>query len=290
MDRNGTYLATSEKVYNLILDPNQINKDSANYLETTVTALVDVFGYDREEILSAINENPSSYYVKFRRQLSAEEKEAFEAKAKEVNKQYIDSGSRKRVQGVWFEDEYKRVYPYGSVACNVVGFSFDNGKQGSGGIEQFYNDQLIGTNGREYGYLDAESNMEKVIKSAENGNTIVSTIDTNIQKIVEKYIDEWMNGIGSKTAAVLVMNPNNGEILAMASNRRYDLNDPRNLGAMYTQEQIDAMTEEQRSEAWNQMWRNFCVSDSFEPGSPAKPLTVAAALEEGDRPPGDLCL
>ena len=86
----------------------------------------------------------------------------------------------------------------------------------SGGIEQFYNDQLIGTNGREYGYLDAESNMEKVIKSAENGNTIVSTIDTNIQKIVEKYIDEWMNGIGSKTAAVLVMNPNNGEILAMA--------------------------------------------------------------------------
>ena len=77
------------------------------------------------------------------------------------------------------------------------------------------------------------------------------------------------------------MNPNNGEILAMASNRRYDLNDPRNLGAMYTQEQIDAMTEEQKSEAWNQMWRNFCVSDSFEPGSPAKPLTVAAALEEG---------
>ena len=281
VDRNGTYLATSEKVYNLILDPNQINKDSANYLETTVTALVDVFGYDREEILSAINENPSSYYVKFRRQLSAEEKEAFEAKAKEVNKQYIDSGSRKRVQGVWFEDEYKRVYPYGSVACNVVGFSFDNGKQGSGGIEQFYNDQLIGTNGREYGYLDAESNMEKVIKSAENGNTIVSTIDTNIQKIVEKYIDEWMNGIGSKTAAVLVMNPNNGEILAMASNRRYDLNDPRNLGAMYTQEQIDAMTEEQKSEAWNQMWRNFCVNDTYEPGSPAKPMTVAAGLEEG---------
>ena len=99
VDRNGTYLATSEKVYNLILDPNQINKDSANYLETTVTALVDVFGYDREEILSAINENPNSYYVKFRRQLSAEEKEAFEAKAKEVNKQYIDSRSRKRGPG-----------------------------------------------------------------------------------------------------------------------------------------------------------------------------------------------
>ena len=172
-------------------------------------------------------------------------------------------------------------YPYGSLACNVVGFSFDNGKQGSGGIEQYYNEELIGTNGREYGYLDDESNMEKVIKSAENGNTVVSTIDVNIQKIVEKYIDEWMGGIGSQTAAVIVMNPNNGEILAMSSNRRFDLNDPRNLSAMYTQEQVEAMSEEEKSEAWNQLWRNYCVSDSFEPGSPAKALTVAACLEEG---------
>lgn len=281
VDRNGTYLATSEKVYNLILDPNQINSDAENYLETTVAALCEVYGYDRADILKKIEENPKSYYVKYARQLSAEEKEAFEARAKEINAENIKAGVKYRVKGVWFEDEYRRLYPYGSLACNVVGFSYDNGKQGSGGIEQYYNDQLIGTNGREYGYLDSESNMEKVIKSAENGNTIVSTIDANIQKIVEKYIDEWMDGIGSQTAAVLVMNPNNGEILAMASNRRFDLNDPRNLSAMYTQEEIDAMTEEEKTNAWNQMWRNFCVSDSYEPGSPAKPLTVAACLEEG---------
>lgn len=281
VDRNGTYLATSERVYNLILDPNQINEDAENFLEPTVSALCEVFGYDREEVLNAINSNPKSYYVKFARQLSLDDKETFEAKKKELNEQYYDARSKKRVKGVWFEDEYRRIYPYGSLACNVIGFSFDNGKQGSGGIEQYYNEELIGTNGREYGYLDDESNMERVIKSAENGNTIVSTIDTNIQKIVEKYIDEWMNGIGSQTAAVLVMNPNNGEILAMASNRRFDLNDPRNLSSMYTQEQIDAMTEEEKTDAWNQMWRNFCVSDSYEPGSPSKPLTVAACLEEG---------
>jgi len=281
VDRNGTYLATSEKVYNLILDPNQINRDTANYLEPTVSALGEIFGYSREELLETINANPKSYYVKYAKQLSADDKEAFEARAKELNEAYSKAGSKNRVKGVWFEDEYKRIYPYGSLACNVVGFSFDNGKQGSGGIEQYYNDQLIGNNGREYGYLDSESNMEKVIKSAENGNTIVSTIDANIQKITEKYIDEWMNGIGSQTAAVLVMNPNNGEILAMASNRRFDLNDPRNLSTMYTEEEINAMTEEEKNDAWNKMWRNFCVSDSYEPGSPSKPLTVAACLEEG---------
>lgn len=281
VDRNGTYLATSEKVYNLIIDPNQINKAAAKYLEPTVDLLCEVFGYDRATIMDVIEKNKESYYVKYEKQLSADKKEEFETRAKEINKQFSDQDSSKRVKGVWFEDEYKRFYPYGSLACNVIGFAFDNGKQGSGGIEQYYNDELIGNNGREYGYLDSESNMEKVIKSPENGHTIVSTIDANIQKIVEKYIDEWMAGIGSQTAAVLVMNPNNGEILAMSSNRRYDLNNPRDLSLSYTEEEIAAMTETEKSEAWNQMWRNYVVSDTFEPGSPAKPLTVAACLEEG---------
>ena len=281
VDRNGTYLATSEKVYNLILDPNQINKAPEKYLEPTVQALCEVFGYDRQTVLDTISKNSESYYVKFARQLSVDEKEAFEELANEMNKKFTDERKSSRVKGVWFEHEYRRFYPYGALACNVVGFSFDNGKQGSGGIEQYYNSELIGINGREYGYLDSESNMEKIIKSAENGHTIVSTIDTNIQKTVEKYIDEWMNGIGSETASVLVMNPNNGEILAMASNRRFDLNDPRNLSSMYSEAEIAAMTESEKTEAWNKMWRNFAVSDSYEPGSPAKPLTVAACLEEG---------
>lgn len=281
VDRNGTYLATSERVYNLILDPNQINKDADHYLEPTVSALCEIFGYDRSELLKVITENEASYYVPYEKQLPMEKKEAFEAKAKEMNEQFSAEKNKNRVKGVWFEDEYRRLYPYGSLACNVVGFSFDNGKQGSGGIEQYYNDQLIGTNGREYGYLDDESNMERVIKSAENGNTVVSTIDANIQKIVEKYIDDWMTRVGSQTAAVLVMNPQNGEILGMGSNRRFDLNDPRNLSMMYTEEQLASMTESEKMDAWNRMWRNYCVSDTFEPGSPSKPLTVAACLEEG---------
>ena len=283
VDRNGTYLATSEKVYSLILDPNQINQDKENYLEPTVSAICEVFGYDRADILATISANENSYYVPYEKQISADKKEEFETKKKELNDAYAKSkeDSGKKIKGVWFEDEYRRFYPYNTLACNVVGFSYDNGKQGSGGIEQYYNDQLTGTNGREYGYLDDEANMEKVIKSAENGNTIVSTIDVNIQRIVEKYIDEWMSGIGSKTAAVIAMDPRNGEILAMSSNRRFDLNNPRDLSYAYSQEEIAAMTDEGRMDAWNQMWRNFCVNDTYEPGSPAKPMTVAAGLEEG---------
>lgn len=80
-----------------------------------------------------------------------------------------------------------------------------------------------------------------------------------------------MSGIGSKTAAVIAMDPRNGEILAMSSNRRFDLNNPRDLSSAYSQEEIAAMTDEGRMDAWNQMWRNYCVNDTYEPGSPAKP-------------------
>ena len=283
VDRNGTYLATSEKVYNLILDPNQINQDKDNYLEPTVSALCEVFGYDRADLMTVISANENSYYVPYEKQISADKKEEFEAKKKELNDAYAKSkdDSGKKVKGVWFEDEYRRFYPYNTLACNVIGFSYDNGKQGSGGIEQYYNDQLTGTNGREYGYLDDEANMEKVIKSAENGNTIVSTIDVNIQRIVEKYIDEWMSGIGSKTAAVIAMDPRNGEILAMSSNRRFDLNNPRDLSAVYTKDEIKAMNDVETVEALNGMWRNFCVTDAYEPGSVVKPIVMASALEKG---------
>ena len=141
--------------------------------------------------------------------------------AKETNEAYRksdnDAEAKKRVKGIWFEDEYKRIYPYNSLACNVIGFTSSDGSVGTGGIEQYYNSSLIGVNGREYGYLDQDSNLEGVVKPASNGNTVVSTIDVNIQNIVQKYIDEWQTNVGSKVTAAIVMNPNNGEILAMGT-------------------------------------------------------------------------
>lgn len=314
VDRNGTYLATTEKVYNLIIDPKQIMSDPEDYLEATVTALVTQFGYDAQTMRSLITENPGKAYVRYARQLPYDQKEAFETYQTETNKANSETGSTIRVRGVWFEDEYKRIYPYSSLACNVIGFATSDGISGTGGIEQSYNDALIGANGREYGYLNDDSNLEKVIKSATNGNTVVSTIDVNIQNIVEKYIKDWQERMGSDRIGVVVMDPNNGDVLAMASDSIFDLNNPRDLNGRYTEEEIrelgmqEAMetynrqhrdepriTIEQVSShytseeimsfgqqvAWNQVWRNYCISDTYEPGSPSKIFTVATGMEEG---------
>ena len=103
---------------------------------------------------------------------------------------------------------------------------------------------------QEYGYLNDDSNLERVVKPAKNGETLELTIDANIQKICQKYIDEWQAGIGSKVAAVIVMDPNTAEILAMDTNIRYDLNDPYNMDRYYTQEEQAAMDEKTKADAW----------------------------------------
>ena len=318
VDRNGTYVAKSEKVYNLIIDPTQIMHDKEHYLEPTIDALVQTFGFDAGELRTLIEDRAESPYVRYSkgRQLSYDQKSAFEQLEKDTNKAFReskdDNESKKRVRGIWFEDEYRRIYPYGSMGCNVIGFSSGDGSTGTGGIEQFYNDQLTGTNGREYGYLDENANLEGVVKPAVNGRTVVSTIDVNIQNILQKYIDEWQTTVGSNITAAIVMNPNNGEILAMGSTNNFDLNNPRELtgytedellqlgkkeavavykrendGAKITEDEVlDHYSREDvisygTQVAWNQTWRNFCVSDTYEPGSPSKIFTVAAGLEEG---------
>lgn len=312
LDRNGTYLATSEKVYNLILDPKQIMSDPDAYLEPTINALTECFGYDRTEITNLLQEKKDKQYIRYAKQLTYDDKDKFEKykkdKAEELKK------ARKDIKGIWFEDEYKRVYPYNSLASKVVGFANGDGMDGTGGIEQYYNTTLMGVNGREYGYLNDDSNLERVIKPASNGNTVVSTVDVNVQKIVEKYIAEWEAQTGSKRVGVVVMDPNNGEVLAMADDKTFDLNNPRDLRPEFTTDALrqlgikEAMDDYKRKNkdaqpltpetvsqhysdeeiislgtqvAWNQTWRNFCISDGYEPGSTEKIFTVSAALEEG---------
>ncbi len=123
------------------------------------------------------------------------------------------------------------------MGCSVIGFASGDGSSGTSGIERYYNDELTGVNGREYGYLDENANLEGVIKPAQNGNTVVSTLDVNIQNIVQKYIDEWQTSVGSKMTAAIVMNPNNGEILAMGTCNTFDLNNPRTTEG-YTEEDL----------------------------------------------------
>jgi stage V sporulation protein D (sporulation-specific penicillin-binding protein) len=171
----------------------------------------------------------------------------------------------------------------------VIGFTY-SGNVGAIGIESAYNDVLNGTDGREYGYFDSDSSVERTVKAAKNGNTVVSTIDITLQSIVEKCILEFNQAhagearegeLGSKNTAVIMMNPNTGEILAEASYPNFDLNNPRDLSILYTDEEWNAMSEDEQLDAMSELWRNFCVSDAYEPGSTMKPFTVAAGLETG---------
>ena len=192
------------------------------------------------------------------------------------------------IKGVWFEKEYQRNYPFGSLASSVIGFT-SSGNVGTTGLENYYNSTLNGINGREYGYLDSDSDFEKTVIDAQDGDTLVTSIDANIQSIVEekikdwneKYRDNYYKGTGSINTAAIVMNPNNGEILAMADYPNVDLNNPRDLGKWYTKKQIKRMSEDDKMDALNEIWQNFCVSSTYEPGSVQKPFTVACGLETG---------
>lgn len=273
VDRNGVILATSIKVYNLILDPKIMLSDGGKYLEPTLNALNKCFGYNIAELTALVNENSSRSYYIYQKKLTYEQIEQF-LELKD------DTKNNPNIQGVWFESEYERKYPFSSLACNVIGFT-SAGNVGTWGIEEYYNDYLNGVDGREYGYVNNDNIMEAVKKPAEDGNSIVSTIDFNVQTIVEKWIKYYNELYQPDNIGVVIMDPRNGEILAMAGKNSYDLNNPRDLSAYFTEEQLLAMTDEDKLSELNKIWRNYCISDSYEPGSTSKPFTVAAALEEG---------
>ena len=280
VDRSGTKLATSERVYNVILDVKaMLEKDE--YQEPTIKVLKDCFGIAEEDVEELVESSPESRYNILLKGVDYNTAKEFEA---------IDEDEEKHpnVKGIWLEEDYVRKYPYNSLASDVIGFS-NADDVGTIGLEASYNAILNGVDGREYGYLEEGALLERTIKEAENGNTIVSTIDAELQKIVEKHIlefneaykDNAEKGNGSLNTAVIIADPQSGEILAQASYPNFDLNKPRDISAYYTEKELKKMKEEEKVEILNNLWRDFCVSDSYEPGSTAKPFTVAAGLETG---------
>lgn len=338
VDCNGTKVAVSQKVYNVVIDAKTLNSKEGKYLEPTLNALFDSdieFTYTRDSLKDFIRNNPTSQY-----RIIAKKQE-YDVVSPLMDK-LNNRGENPNIKGVWLENTYQRSYPYGSLACDVIGF-VQGDNEGTYGLEEFYNDELIGTPGREFGYLNDDENLERTIKPADNGNTLVTSIDVNIQSIVEKHIlafnkeheNEFREGNGSKNTGVIIMNPNTGEIMAMASYPVYDLNDPRNTTGLtvtvdesYTTQgvvDIDIANEEPVSknsvtapagtgeegesgeeaeeeeapkaddkpktyeeayeaakmEVLNDLWKNFCITTTYEPGSTYKPFTMASGLEEG---------
>ena len=294
-DTSGRLLAYSEKVYNVVLDCYAINQDE-DYIEPTIDALEEIFDLDSSELRDRITDEKTrnSQYQVVLKKITEEQKEEFEAYISLETDRELSTEKRKELQnvtGVWFEEEFIRKYPLDSLASNVIGFSNSIG-DGICGLESYYDSQLQGTNGRVFGYLNENQEYQKKTIAPENGYTLQTTIDINIQQIVEKYIAEFDDTYGedhddgtakhgAKDVGVIVMDPNSGSILAMATNSSFNLNDPSDLSAWYTESEEKSMTEEEYVEALNAMWSNYCVSDGIEPGSTFKPITVASALECG---------
>ena len=348
-DRNGTVLATSEKVYNLILDPYVINnvvvsddKELAECKAAVADALDVFFGIDKDTTYRILDEQAESRYVVLQKELSydvyetyqsyltsaeeeaegeedgeesadetgdeTEKETAEESQTAEETKEETEAADTEEAAeeespaesehvvnateaalvdmlkipagAIWFEEDYVRKYPYDSLAADVIGYT-NSGNAGTWGLEGYYNEELNGTDGREYGYLSDSTGFERTTVPAVNGYNVVSTIDLNIQRIAEKYLLQLEQERESNNAGVIVADPNTGEILAMASTPTFNLNDPRDLSKYYSDEEIEAMSDEEVVEIYNKLWRNFCLSDTYEAGSTIKPLTISAALDEG---------
>lgn len=300
-DRNGVVLATSEKVYKVILDCKVVNTKE-EYVEPTIKALVDVMGLDEETVRKKLEDETTkdSQYQILQSNVSINQKKAFEdytdvsgEEAKEkLTKEEI--AERSNIRGVWFEEDYRRVYPLNSTASHLVGFTY-TGNSADWGIEGYYSSTLNGVNGRQFGYYNSDADVEQNIIDPINGNSVESTIDLNIQQVVEKYISNFMDGMangprgaeGAANVGVIVANPKNGEILAMATDNPYDLNNPRDLTSYYSQDEINGMDNDTMLENLYGIWKNYCISDAFEPGSTVKPLTIGAALDADVVQPSD---
>lgn len=296
LDANGSVLATSEKVYNVILDSVAIS-EKEEYLEPTLSALQREFGIDTASIRDYIEKNKetSRYHVLAKRLSYSEISDFLDMQNEE--------GSQ--IKGIWFDEEYKRVYPGNSLACDVIGFTTADNR-GNYGLEEYYNDVLSGIPGREYGYLNDDSDLERKTIAAEDGNSLVTTIDANIQSIVEKYLlkfneeykDKFHPGNGAENVGCIIMKVDSGEILAMANYPNFDLNDTRNTDALMgmplldekgnktgeylTEENMDVLDDEEMLyQHLDALWKNYCISSTYEPGSVAKPFTVAAGVESG---------
>lgn len=263
-------LAKSSTVETVTVNPVNISADNK---EKVARALTDIFELDYEKILKRVSKNSS-----------------IETIIKRVDKSKTDElrvwmQANNIYAGINIDEDTKRFYPEASLASHIIGFcGSDN--QGLDGIEAKYNDILTGKNGSISKIIDAKGNNFGT--EGENyeepivGNDLVLTIDKNIQAIVEKYLeDACIDNVCTDGGNIIMMDPRNGDILAMATYPYYDLNNPYQINNGELKQVWELLDQKQKSESLQGMWRNKAITDTYEPGSTFKLVTASAALEEG---------
>ena len=269
LDSMGIALAESNMVYHVIFDPKVLVSLTPEVQEATVAFLSDnLEGVTREDLETRLETRYMSNYEIIAYSLSYPEALPI-----------MEALEDKFIAGVGFEEQYKREYPYSTMASDVVGFLQSDGV-GLWGIERIYDDYLTGETGRRFGAVDADNRIKQEDVAARQGYDVTLNIDFTIQSYIEEAIENFYAEEEALSVQVVVMDPQNGAVLGMASYPNFDLNDPYNVDDLLSEEEIALMNDQAMSDFRNTLWRNGAISDSYEPGSTFKPFTVAIALEE----------
>lgn len=260
VDRNGVVLATNKTVCTISVIHSQIEDP-----EKVIRILAEELELSEEIVRKRVEKVSSMEKVKTN-----------------VEKEIGDIIRNYNLAGVKVDEDFKRYYPYGELASKVLGFTGGD-NQGIIGLEVKYEDVLKGTNGTILTVTDARGiELEGIAENRVEpvaGNTLKVSIDYNIQSFCEQAAEKVMEEKQAEAVSVLLMNPQNGEILAMVNVPEFDLNDPFELPAEEGGQ--ESVSDEKKQELLNQMWRNRCINDTYEPGSTFKIITSAACLEEG---------
>lgn len=261
LDRNGVGLAMTETVNTISVIPVQIKQK-----EETAKYLAEVLELDYDTVLEKVKQNVALVRIK-----------------NKVEKELAMEIRKKEIPGVVIDEDIKRVYPYSSLASQVLGFvGKDN--QGIIGLESKYNEYLEGKAGKILTLTDSRGltvdNAQERIPP-ENGKNLITSIDVVIQQYAEQTLAKAVEAKGAKNGIIIVMNPQNGEIYAMANYPSFDLNDPFTINSEELAGIWGNMSEKEKNDALNQMWRNTAINDTYEPGSTFKTITSSAGLEEG---------
>lgn len=259
-DRNGNILADNKAVCSVSVIHSQIE--------------------DEEEVIRVLNERLDKAEADIRKKVK--KVSSRELIAANIDKTTGDAIRELNVAGIKVDEDYKRYYPYGSLASKVLGFTGSD-NQGIVGLEVWYNAILAGEDGSIRTVTDAKGielpNVKETRVSPVPGDNLVLSMDLTIQKYATQAALAVMEEKQAKRVAMIIMNPKNGEIYAMVDVPEYDLNHPFQLNTGI--DGYESMTEAQKMDALNNMWRNFTVSDTYEPGSTFKIVTATAALEAG---------
>lgn len=262
LDRNGTPIATTKTVASVSVIHAQVEEP-----EKVANVLSEKLDLDYNETLEKVNKRVALMRIKTK-----------------VDKETAEEIASLKLKGVMVDEDILRVYPYNTLAAQVIGFvGKDN--QGIIGLESKYEEYLKGEKGKIMTQTDGRGreleNSEQTRVAPVPGYDLVTSIDVNLQQYAEQTIEKVVRGKSAKRGSIIIMNPQNGEMLAMASYPSFDLNEPYKINDAELEANWDSMSQKEKNDALNQMWRNFNINDTYEPGSTFKVITSAAGLQEG---------